>query len=165
MLQPTQNSVSPQRYPATPATYTPMTTAAPPLEQATIGRSLVIKGEISGSEPLYIDGQVEGKINFSEGRITIGRNGHVAANIIAKELVIMGTVNGNVECSDRLEIRGEGSVTGDVVTRRISVENGAVMKGSVEVRAGAKSKEDQPQAKSTVSEPPKALAATAGAGS
>ncbi len=164
MLQPTQ-SVTPQRYPATPTPYTPTTTGSAPLEQATIGRSLVIKGEISGSEPLYIDGQVEGKINFSEGRITIGRNGQVAANIIAKELVIMGTVNGNVECSDRLEIRGEGSVTGDVVTRRISVENGAMLKGSVEVRAGAKGKEDQPQAKPKVSEPPKAAAATAGSGS
>jgi cytoskeletal protein CcmA (bactofilin family) len=164
MLQPTQSSVSPQKYPATPATYTPITTGSAPLEQATIGRSLVIKGEITGSEPLYIDGRVEGKINFAEGRITIGRNGHVAANVVAKELVIMGTVNGNVDCSDRLEIRGEGSVTGDVVTKRISVENGAQMKGSVEVRAGAKTKEDHVQAKPAATETPKAAAAAAGAG-
>ncbi len=165
MLQPTQNSVSPQKYPMTPTAYTPMTPGSAPLEQATIGRSVVIRGEISGSEPLYIDGQVEGKINFSEGRVTIGRNGQVAADIIANELVIMGTVSGNVECADRLEIRGEGSVNGDVVTKRISVENGAQMKGSVEVRAGAKSKEDHASAKTTANEPPKALAATAGTGS
>jgi len=165
MLQPTQNSLTPRNL-ITPTTYTPMTTASTPVEQTTIGRSLIIKGEISGSEPLYIDGQVEGTIHFTEGRITIGRNGHVAAKIVAKELVIMGTVKGNVECSERLDMRGEGSLTGDVVTKRISVENGAVMNGSVEVRTGAQKKEDrpQPQAKPAASEPPKAAAAAAGAG-
>ena len=84
-------------------------------EQATIGRSLVIKGEVSGSEPLYIDGRVEGSINLTDNRVTIGRNGSVAANINAKEVVVMGKLHGNVTVSDRVDIRAEGALTGDVV--------------------------------------------------
>ncbi len=136
MLQPAQSpSIAPKFTPPT-TTYTPVKTAAPPMEQATIGRSLVIKGEISGTEPLYIDGRVEGSINFGDSRITIGRNGDVTANISAKEVVIMGSVKGNIQCTDRLDIRSEGSLIGDVVAERISVEDGAVLKGSVEVKMG-----------------------------
>ena len=68
------------------------------MDQANIGRSLVIKGEMTGAESLFIDGRVEGTISFPENRVTIGRNGNVAANITAKEVVIMGKVQGNVEC-------------------------------------------------------------------
>lgn len=78
-------------------------------EQATIGPSLVIKGEVSGSEPLYIDGQVEGTITIMENRLTIGRNGSVTANITAKELVLMGKLSGNVNVTERVDIRGEHS--------------------------------------------------------
>jgi len=78
------------------------------MEQATIGRSLVIKGEVSGSESLYIDGRIEGTINIAENRVTIGRNGVVAANISGREVVILGKVTGNVQCLDRLDIRSEG---------------------------------------------------------
>ena len=133
------------------------------MEQATIGRSLVIKGEVSGSEALFVDGKIEGTINLTDNRVTIGRNGTVAANITAREVVIMGKVTGNIECSDRLDIRSEGSLTGDVVTQRISVEDGAVLKGSVQVRA-AEGKKDhhQNQAKVATMEQPKAAAATAG---
>jgi cytoskeletal protein CcmA (bactofilin family) len=79
---------------------------------------------------------VEGSINFGDSRITIGRNGDVTANISAKEVVIMGSVKGNIQCTDRLDIRSEGSLIGDVVAERISVEDGAVLKGSVEVKMG-----------------------------
>ncbi len=83
-------------------------------EQATIGKSLVIKGEVTGSESLYIDGKVEGSINLSGNRVTVGRNGQVAANITAREIVVLGKVRGNVTASDRVDIRSEGSLTGDV---------------------------------------------------
>jgi cytoskeletal protein CcmA (bactofilin family) len=148
-----------------PIAYSPMKNLGPPTEQATISRSVTIKGEISGTEPLYIDGQIEGRINFSGSRITIGRNGQVTANIVAKEVVIMGTVKGNVECSERLDIRAEGSLTGDVITRLISVEAGAVLKGSVEVRSKANQKEEKTQtsAKPSPPETAKALPAVAGA--
>jgi cytoskeletal protein CcmA (bactofilin family) len=147
-----------QKY-STPAnTFAPVKTASVPTEQATIGRSLVIKGEVTGSESLFIDGRIEGTINFADHRVTVGRNGNVAASINAKEVVIMGKVNGNVTCTDRVDIRAEGSLTGDVTTHRISVEDGAVLTGSVQVRAA-----DQKQDKNNShSEQPKAAAAAAG---
>lgn len=152
-------SPEPKYTPASPTnSYVPVKTAAPPMEQATIGRTLVIKGEVSGSESIFIDGRVEGTISFPEARVTIGRNGNVAANISAKEVVIMGKVQGNVETEDRLDIRADGSLTGDVITHRFTVEEGAVLKGGIEVRVPEK-KAQQNQAKP---EPPKAMAATVG---
>jgi cytoskeletal protein CcmA (bactofilin family) len=103
-------------------------------EQATIGKSLVIKGEVTGSESLYIDGRVEGAINLPGNRVTVGRNGQVQANINAKEVVILGKVKGNVTASDRVDIRNEGSLTGDVVCQRISIEDGAYFKGGIDIR-------------------------------
>jgi len=105
------------------------------MEQATIGRSVVIKGEVSGAESLYIDGRIEGTINFGDSRVTVGRNAVVVANVSAKEVIVMGTVTGNIHCADRLDVRSEGSLTGDVVTPRVCIEDGAVVKGSVEVKA------------------------------
>jgi cytoskeletal protein CcmA (bactofilin family) len=151
MLQPAQSNA--QKFPATAIpTYNPVKTVSAPLEQATIGRSIVVKGDISGAESLFIDGQVEGSITLADHRVTVGRNGSVTADINAKEVVIMGKVSGNIECSDRLDIRGEGTLIGDVVTQRISVEDGAVMSGKVQVRATEKAQEKA-----------KAAAATAGA--
>jgi cytoskeletal protein CcmA (bactofilin family) len=106
-----------------------------PGDQATIGRTLVIKGEISGSESLYVDGRIEGSINLNEHRVTVGRNGSVQANITAKEVVVMGKVIGNIDCTDRVDIRSEGVVNGDVATQRISVEDGAILKGGIQVRS------------------------------
>jgi cytoskeletal protein CcmA (bactofilin family) len=103
-------------------------------EQATIGKSLVIKGEVSGSESLYIDGKIEGAINLPGNRVTVGRNGQVAANIMAREVVVLGKVRGNVHASDRIDIRSEGSLTGDVIAARISIEDGAFFKGGIDIR-------------------------------
>jgi len=142
--------LQPQDRPGSPNTtsYSPLSTAGSPVEQATIGRSLVIKGELTGAESLYIDGRIEGSVTVTDHRVTIGRNGTVTANITAREVVIMGKVKGNIQCGDRLDIRGEGSLVGDVVTQRISVEDGAVLKGSVQVRsADGKADKNQPQAK------------------
>ena len=114
----------------------PVTTTAS--DQATIGKSLVIKGEVTGSESLYIDGRVEGSINLSGNRVTSGRNGVVAANISAREIVVLGKVRGNLTASDRVDIRSDGSLTGDVVAARISIEDGAFFKGGIDIRkAGA----------------------------
>ena len=103
-------------------------------DQATIGKSLVIKGEVSGSESLYIDGKVEGAINLPGNRVTVGRNGQVAANILAREVVVLGKVRGNINASDRVDIRSEGSLTGDVIAQRISIEDGAFFKGGIDIR-------------------------------
>src|SRR5690242_14325251 len=108
-------------------------------DQATIGKSLVIKGEVTGSESLYIDGRVEGSINLAGNRVTVGRNGVVAANINAREIVVLGKVRGNLTASDRVDIRSDGSLTGDVVAARISIEDGAFFKGGIDIRkAGQK---------------------------
>ena len=113
-----------------------------PGDQATIGKSLVVKGEISGAESLYIDGKVEGSINLPGNRVTVGRNGQVAANIQAREVVVLGKVRGNVTASDRVDIRSEGSLTGDVAAARISIEDGAFFKGGIDIR---KPGEDKPE--------------------
>ena len=110
------------------------TSAGVPGEQATIGKSLFVKGELSGSESLYIDGKVEGAINLPGNRVTIGRNGQVAASISAREIVVLGKVRGNCQASDRVDIRSEGSLTGDVVAARISIEDGAFFKGGIDIR-------------------------------
>ncbi len=121
----------------------PVTAAAPrpavaasTADQATIGKSLVIKGEVTGSESLYIDGRVEGSINLAGNRVTVGRNGVVAANINAREIVVLGKVRGNLTASDRVDIRSDGSLTGDVVAARISIEDGAFFKGGIDIRKG-----------------------------
>jgi len=103
-------------------------------DQATIGKSLIIKGELSGSESLFIDGKVEGAITLPGNRVTIGRNGQVAANISAREIVVLGKVRGNCQASDRVDIRSEGSLTGDVIAARISIEDGAFFKGGIDIR-------------------------------
>jgi cytoskeletal protein CcmA (bactofilin family) len=164
MLQSPEPKFAPNAAPAN--SYTPVKPATSPMDQANIGRSLVIKGEVTGAESLFIDGRVEGTINFPDNRVTIGRNGNVAANITAKEVVIMGKVQGNVDCADRLDIRSEGLLSGDVITHRISVEEGAILKGGVEVRNPEKKdqknqNQNQAQAQNKP-EPPKAMAATAG---
>jgi cytoskeletal protein CcmA (bactofilin family) len=140
-----------------PAVPRPVTTTTS--DQATIGKSLVIKGEVSGSESLYIDGRVEGSINLSGNRVTVGRNGVVAANINAREIVVLGKVRGNLTASDRVDIRSDGSLTGDVVAARISIEDGAFFKGGIDIRkAGAKPEEVKASAASA---PEPAIAARA----
>ncbi|WP_263366597.1 bactofilin family protein [Edaphobacter bradus] len=115
-------------------TSTPTGTGVSTGEQATIGKSLVVKGELTGSESLYIDGKVEGAINLPGNRVTVGRNGQVAANIVAREIVVLGKVRGNCQASDRVDIRSEGSLTGDVIAARISIEDGAFFKGGIDIR-------------------------------
>ncbi len=160
MLQSPEPKFNPAAAPA--PTYTPVKPATSPMDQAHIGRTLVIKGEVSGTESLFIDGRVEGTISFPDNRVTIGRNGNVAANITATEVVIMGKVQGNVDCADRLDIRAEGVLAGDVVTHRFSVEEGAVLKGGVEVRSVEKKEQKNQNQQAKAPEPPKAMAATAG---
>ncbi len=119
----------------------PVTTTT--ADQATIGKSLVIKGEVTGSESLYIDGRVEGSINLSGNRVTVGRNGVVAANINAREIVVLGKVRGNLTASDRVDIRSDGSLTGDVIAARISIEDGAFFKGGIDIRKGGQPQQQQ----------------------
>jgi cytoskeletal protein CcmA (bactofilin family) len=141
----------PQRPSSTPSpaseynnTPKPMSSATAVSDQATIGKSLVIKGEVTGSESLYIDGRVEGSIHLPGNRVTVGRNGVIAANITAREAVILGKVRGNVSATDRVDIRNEGSLTGDVIAQRISIEDGAFFKGGIDIRKPNVNEKPQP---------------------
>jgi cytoskeletal protein CcmA (bactofilin family) len=103
-------------------------------DQAVISKGLFVKGEISGTESLYIDGKVEGSINLPGNRVTVGRNGQVSANVTAREVVVLGKVKGNVSATDRVDIRAEGALSGDVAAARISIEDGAFFKGGIDIR-------------------------------
>ena len=102
--------------------------------QSTIGKSLLIKGEITGLGSIRIEGKVEGSIALPNDRVTVGRSGRVSANIAAQDIVVLGEVLGNCNASDHLDIRCEGSLYGDVVVSRISVEEGAYLTGSIDIR-------------------------------
>ena len=115
-------------------------------DQATISKGLFIKGEITGTESLYVDGKVEGSILLTGNRVTVGRNGQVAASITAREVVVLGKVRGNVSATDRVDIRAEGAVTGDVSAARISIEDGAFFKGGIDIRKGDQAKPAAPVA-------------------
>ena len=105
--------------------------------ETTISKGIVFMGEIKGTESLFVDGKVEGSIILPGNRVTVGRNGQVAASITARELVILGKVRGNVNASDRVDIRAEGALTGDIVAARISIEDGAFFKGGIDIRKPA----------------------------
>jgi cytoskeletal protein CcmA (bactofilin family) len=139
----------------------PAGTTTTTADQATIGKSLVIKGEVTGSESLYIDGRVEGSISLAGNRVTIGRNGVVAANINAREIVVLGKVRGNLTASDRVDIRSDGSLTGDVVAARISIEDGAYFKGGIDIRKGGTPVQTKPNGKDESAPVPEPVAASA----
>ena len=103
-------------------------------DSAQIGKSVVIKGELTGSEDLYVDGQVEGSIALKTSSLTVGPNGQVKASVEAKGVVVQGKLEGNVQASDRVELRKSAVVTGDISTQRISIEEGAYLKGKVDIQ-------------------------------
>jgi cytoskeletal protein CcmA (bactofilin family) len=105
--------------------------------QARIGPSVQVKGEINGSEDLEIHGSVEGTVTLDERRLTIGPTAKVSADLSAREIVIYGSVKGNLKAKDRIEIKKDGSVIGDLSTARIMIEDGAYFKGSIEIEKGA----------------------------
>ena len=100
---------------------------------ATIGKSVTIKGEIYSREDLVVDGEVEGSIELSDHRLTIGPNGKLRAGVKAREIVILGTINGNVEALDKIDIRKDARLVGDIKTARIIIEDGAYFKGSIDI--------------------------------
>jgi cytoskeletal protein CcmA (bactofilin family) len=104
-----------------------------------IGKSVVIKGELNGSEDLTIEGQVEGTIQLREHVLTIGPNGKIKAQVFAKSVIVLGEVTGNVTASDKVDIRDNGSVDGDIVAPRVAIAEGAHFRGSVDMqrKAGA----------------------------
>src|SRR5437763_2760854 len=100
---------------------------------ANIGKTVVIKGEISGNEDMYVDGQIEGSIQLLGNSLTIGPNGRIHASVAAKNVTVGGSLEGNIKASERTEMRKSAVVNGDVQTRRIAIEEGAFFKGKLEI--------------------------------
>jgi len=111
----------------------------PPLKDAPagVGRSIVIKGELSGDEDLTIEGRVEGHIDLRNHVLTIGSNGHVAAEVVAKSIVVLGRVTGNLTATEKVDIREQGSVEGDIMAPRVAIADGAEFRGSVDMQRKA----------------------------
>jgi len=149
--------------PAPPASPQPASVAAPPADLrrqmerdvVNIGKSVVIKGELNGSEDLTIEGHVEGKIELKDHVLTIGPNGRIKAQVFAKSVIVQGEVNGNVTATEKVDIRDGGSVDGDLVSPRVAIAEGAHFRGSVDMqRKGgqqAQTAQAKPVAASSVS--------------
>lgn len=117
-----------------------------------IGKSVVIKGELSGSEDLAIEGQVEGKIELRQNVLTIGPNGKIKAQIFAKQVVVLGEVVGNITASEKVDIRDNGSVDGDLASPRVAIAEGAHFRGAIDMQRGQKV-EGRPAAPGAKAEP------------
>ena len=110
-----------------------------------IGKSVVIKGELSGSEDLTIEGHVEGRIDLKDNVLTIGPNGKIKAEVFAKSVVVLGEVTGNVTASEKVDIRDNGSVDGDIASPRVAIAEGAHFRGSVDMQRAGQKAQQQPQ--------------------
>ena len=100
---------------------------------ALLGSTIVVKGEITSDEDLQIDGRVEGPVSLRGHRLTVGRSGQLSSEVTAREVIVYGNVSGNLRARDRVEIKKDGRVIGDIATTRISIEDGAYFKGHIEI--------------------------------
>jgi cytoskeletal protein CcmA (bactofilin family) len=119
-----------------------------------IGKSVVIKGELSGSEDLTIEGHVEGRIDLKDNVLTIGPNGKIKAEVFAKSVVVLGEVTGNVTASEKVDIRDNGSVDGDIASPRVAIAEGAHFRGSVDMQRQGAAKQQQQQQQAKPATPP-----------
>jgi cytoskeletal protein CcmA (bactofilin family) len=103
---------------------------------ASISQGIRIKGEVTGSEDLFVDGHVEGKVNLSNGSLTVGPNGEVKADIFAREVIVRGRVDGKIVGREKIQLWSTGNVAGDLQTERLMIEDGAVLRGRVEIETG-----------------------------
>src|ERR1051326_7268803 len=143
--KPTTMNPNPSAQPASPLPETPSSVAAPKKETAKaadthrgdvghIGKSVQIRGELTGSEDLYLDGEVQGTIDLRDHSLIIGPNGKIKAAITARDLVVHGRIEGNVTASGRVELRKSCTLIGDISTQRIVIEDGAFFKGAIDIK-------------------------------
>ena len=117
---------------------------------AYIGKTVTVKGELAAREDLYVDGEVEGTVELKDHNLTVGPNGRVKANLHAKDITIIGKVQGNVRAIDKVEIRKSGSLIGDIITARPIIEEGAYVKGSIETQKPEASRAEAKRAEAAV---------------
>lgn len=116
-----------------------------PAGSATIGKAVMIKGQIFSREDLVIDGEVEGTVEAHEHRVTVGPNGKVQAGVKAREIVVLGSIHGNVEATEKIDIRKDARLVGDIKTARIVIEDGAYFKGSIDIVKSEPKRENKSQ--------------------
>ena len=160
--------------PAQPAAPTPQPASVPPAQAysprpeashhmerdiVNIGKSVVIKGELNGSEDLTIEGHVEGTIQLKDNVLTIGPNGKIKAQIFAKSVIVLGEVTGNVTASDKVDIRDNGSVDGDLIAPRVAIAEGAHFRGAVDMQRKGGAAAVQPAKPTVVAQAPASVAA------
>ena len=161
---PTPEPSSPS--PAAPVAHTPAPRPPDPVRSseplrsssdvATIGKSVVVKGELSGSEDLIVDGEVEGSISLRGQTCTIGPNGRVRANIEARNVIVHGKVNGDIHASERVELRKTASLAGDISTARISIDDGAFFKGGIDIQKPEPAGKPEPKPQASAAAAPTA---------
>jgi len=129
---------TPREVPTQTMASAPVRTYDPPAPagSATIGKAVMIKGQIFSREDLVIDGEVEGTVEAQDHRVTVGPNGKVHASVKAREIVVLGSIHGNVEATDKIDIRKDARLVGDIKTARIVIEDGAYFKGSIDIVKG-----------------------------
>jgi cytoskeletal protein CcmA (bactofilin family) len=139
-----QTTTEPQSQASNPAVDNGRIIVPSALTSAFIGPSLTIKGSVTGEEDLQIDGKVEGPVTI-RGRLTVGASGQLSAGVTARELAVYGKVSGNVDARDRVEIKRDGAVIGDIQTARISIEDGAIFKGRIEIGRSVSNQPTKPK--------------------
>src|ERR1700678_2012420 len=127
---------------------TPSHSATESRGPANIGKAVMIKGQIFSREDLTIDGEIDGSVELHEHRLTVGPNGKLQAGVKAREVVVLGTIHGNVEASDKIDIRKDAKLVGDIKTARIVIEDGAYFKGSIDIARPEAARAPAPAAKS-----------------
>ena len=139
---------APSQSPSSFSPNSPSVSSAPPRSNvpaarnlAILGAGLTIKGQISGEEDLQIDGKVEGPISLKGQRLTVGQNGEIVSDVHAREVIVYGKVRGNLHAEDRVEVKKDGSVVGNITGGRVSIEDGAYLKGQIEIERGKSGKQ------------------------
>jgi cytoskeletal protein CcmA (bactofilin family) len=126
-------ALKPVEEPRLPSPPAPPATKGDARPMANIGKSLVLKAQITGEEDVYVDGQLEGSIELKNNNLTVGINGRVNANVIARNVFVEGNLTGNVVATEKVEIRKTGSLQGDLTTGGVTIEDGAYFKGSIDI--------------------------------
>ena len=155
-VRPTGGQPAAPPQPATAGVNRPEATQRQERDIVNIGKSVVIKGELNGSEDLTIEGQVEGTIQLRDHILTIGPNGKIKAQVFAKAVIILGQVTGNVTASEKVDIRDNGAVDGDIISPRVAIAEGAHFRGSVDMQR----KPDGPKAAAPATAPAQPAAAS-----
>ncbi len=158
-VKPTNSQASTPAAPVTSSLQTTPSAASQPdsrrieRDLVNIGKSVVIKGELNGSEDLTVEGHVEGKIELKDHVLTIGPNGRIKAQVFAKAVIVLGEINGNVTASEKVDIRDGGSVDGDIVSPRVAIAEGAHFRGAVDMQRKPGQAAQAPAAKPAVQQP------------